>query len=94
MPSAKVFAMQSEQARRGKRSRGRPNRRWQDDITRKDGTTWNRKATDRRQWKTLMEGYILSRVQVFAMQDEQAAGLLANRTNTTDYIAPYVTHMD
>ena len=21
--------------------------------------TWNRKATDRRQWKTLMEGYIL-----------------------------------
>ena len=23
------------------------------------GTTWNRKATDRRQWKTLMEGHIL-----------------------------------
>ena len=23
------------------------------------GTTWNRKATDRRQWKTLMEGYTL-----------------------------------
>ena len=41
------------------RSRGRPSRRWQDDITRKEGTTWNRKATDRRQWKTLMEGYIL-----------------------------------
>ena len=106
------------QPRRGKRSRGRPCRRWQDDITRKGGTTWNRKqqtedngrhwwratscsgwtkptwkvkqesnrqrtmegidgglhpavdgqslrerwnrkATDRRQWKTLMEGYIL-----------------------------------
>ena len=25
----------------------------------KEGTTWIRKATDRRQWKTLMEGYIL-----------------------------------
>ena len=28
-------------------------------VTRKEGTTWNRKATARRQWKTLMEGYIL-----------------------------------
>ena len=28
------------QPRRGKRSRGRPSRRWQDDITRKEGTTW------------------------------------------------------
>ena len=26
---------------------------------REGGITWNRKATDRRQWKTLMEGYIL-----------------------------------
>ena len=34
-------------------------RRRQDDIARKEGTTWNRKATDRRQWKTSMEGYIL-----------------------------------
>ena len=34
-------------------------RRWQDDITEKEGTTWIRKATDRRRWKTLMEGYIL-----------------------------------
>ena len=47
------------QPRRGKRSRGRPSRIWQDDITEKEGTTWIRKATDRRQWKTLMEGYIL-----------------------------------
>ena len=30
-----------------------------DDITEKEGTTWIRKATDRRRWKTLMEGYIL-----------------------------------
>ena len=43
------------QPRRGKRSRGRPSRRWQDDITEKEGTTWIRKATGRRQWKTLME---------------------------------------
>ena len=71
------------QPRRGKRSMGRPSRRWQDDVTRKEGTTWIRKATEamedidgglhpavdgqslgerqsnRRQWKTLMEGYIL-----------------------------------
>ena len=47
------------QPRRGKRSRGRPSRRWQDDITDKEGTTWIRKATDGWQWKTLMEGYIL-----------------------------------
>ena len=47
------------QPRRRKRSRERPSRRWQDDIARKEGTTWNRKATDRRQWKALMEGYIL-----------------------------------
>ena len=25
----------------------------------KEGTTWMRKATDREQWETLMEGYIL-----------------------------------
>ena len=41
--------------KRGKR--GRPRIRWQDDITEKKGTTWIRKATDRRQWKTLMESY-------------------------------------
>ena len=40
----------------GKRSRGRPR---QDNITRKEATTWNRKAIDRGQWKTLVEGYIL-----------------------------------
>ena len=47
------------QPMRGKRSRGRPCRRWQDNITEKEGTTWNSKAADRRQWKTLVEGYIL-----------------------------------
>ena len=47
------------QPRRGKRSRGLPCRRWQDDKTRKKEATWNRKATDRRQWKVLVEDYIL-----------------------------------
>ena len=40
------------QPRRGKRSRRRPSRSWQDDVTRTEGTTWIRKATGRRQWKT------------------------------------------
>ena len=30
------------QPRKGKRSRGRPSRRWQDDIAKKEGTIWNR----------------------------------------------------
>ena len=47
------------QPRRGKRSRGWPSRSRQDDTIEKERTTWIRKATDRRQWKTLMEGYIL-----------------------------------
>ena len=47
------------QPRRGKRSKRRPSRRWKDDKTRKEGTTWNRKATDRGLWKALMEGSIL-----------------------------------
>ena len=41
---------------------GQPSREWQDHITRKEGTTWNMKATDISQWKTLMEGYILHRM--------------------------------
>ena len=42
------------QPKTGKKSRGRPSRRWQDDIARKEGTTWNRKATESGQWKALM----------------------------------------
>ena len=59
------------QPRRGKRSRGRPSRRWQDDITRKEGTTWSREATGRRQWKTLMEGYILQRMDKAKVKGER-----------------------
>ena len=58
------------QPRRGKRSRERPSERWQDDITEKEGTTWIRKATDRRQWKTLMEGYILQWMDLEVDEDE------------------------
>ena len=54
--------VESESARREKRmesARGRVHLTiWQDDITEKEGTTCSRKATDRRHWKTLMEGYI------------------------------------
>ena len=44
------------QPRRGKRSRGRPSRRWQDDIAKKGRTTWNRTVVDRQQWKALIGG--------------------------------------
>ena len=37
---APSYIMEEEQ---GKRSRERPSRRWQDDIAKKEGTTWNRK---------------------------------------------------
>ena len=46
------------QPRRGKRSRGQPSRIWQDDITEREGTSCIRKATDRRQWRTLIDGGI------------------------------------
>ena len=45
------------QVRHGKRSRGRPKRRWHDDIHQWQGATWHRKARDRQQWKDLAEGY-------------------------------------
>ena len=66
------------QPRRGKRSRGRPSRRWQDDITEKEGTTWIRKATDRRQWKTLMEGYILQ------WMDKAKVKMMKMKSHTND----------
>ena len=47
------------QVRDGKRSRGRPKRRWRDDIQQwlGVGATWSRKAKDRQKWKDLAEGY-------------------------------------
>ena len=46
------------QPRLGKRRRGRQKRRWRDDITAFIGTTWARKAEDRRAWQEHEEGYI------------------------------------
>ena len=45
------------QVRDGKRSRGRPKRRWQDDIYKYQGASWTRAAKDRQRWKDLVEGY-------------------------------------
>ena len=39
--------------------KGRPHRRWQDDIAKEERTIWNRKATDKKQWKALVEGCTL-----------------------------------
>ena len=47
------------QPRGRERLKGQPCRGLRDDITRKEGTTWNRKAKERRQWKKLTDGYIL-----------------------------------
>ena len=45
------------QVREGKRSRGRPKRRWQDDICQYQGASWARTAKDRKRWRNLVEGY-------------------------------------
>ena len=47
------------QVRDGKRSRGRPKRRWRDDIHQWQGATWSRTAKDRQRWRDLAEGYFL-----------------------------------
>ncbi|GFO40779.1 endonuclease-reverse transcriptase [Plakobranchus ocellatus] len=47
------------QPRSGRRDRGRPEARWMDVIRRAAGPQWQRKAQDRRKWKTSAEGYIL-----------------------------------
>ena len=39
--------------REGKRQRGRPKRRWRDNIEEVAGNTWMRKAQDRRVWRVL-----------------------------------------
>ena len=41
-----------------KRSRGRPPRRWRDDIEKIFGNTWTRAAQERTLWKMRTEGYI------------------------------------
>lgn len=42
----------------GKRTRGRPQMRWGDDIKKIGGTHWKRKAQNRNDWKILGEAYV------------------------------------
>jgi len=39
--------------REGSRARGRPKRRWRDDIEEKAGSRWMRRAQDRKAWKEM-----------------------------------------
>lgn len=43
--------------REGKRKRGRPQKRWDDDIKQVAGVTWNRVALDKYEWKRLEEAF-------------------------------------
>ncbi|CAG4949079.1 unnamed protein product [Colias eurytheme] len=43
--------------RDGKRKKGRQKTRWEDDIRKVAGTTWQREATNRDRWKSLGEAY-------------------------------------
>ncbi|GBP73169.1 LINE-1 reverse transcriptase homolog [Eumeta japonica] len=43
--------------RQGKRKRGRPQKRWEDDIRQAAGVTWNRVTQDRHEWKRLEEAF-------------------------------------
>ncbi|CAH2237406.1 jg11261 [Pararge aegeria aegeria] len=44
-------------SRDGKRNRGRPYRRWEDDIKQTAGPNWRRVAHDRKQWRELEEAF-------------------------------------
>ena len=44
--------------RTSRRSAGRPQKRWVDDIKGVTGPLWQRKAQDRAQWKTLGETFV------------------------------------
>lgn len=41
----------------GKRKRGRPQERWQDEIVEIAGKAWKQLATEKKQWKLLEEAY-------------------------------------
>ncbi|CAG4987883.1 unnamed protein product [Colias eurytheme] len=43
--------------REGKRKRGRPQKRWDDDVRQVAGATWNRVAQERKEWKRLEEAF-------------------------------------
>jgi len=41
------------QPREGRRAKGRPKRRWRDEIEEKAGCAWMRRAQDRKAWRKL-----------------------------------------
>uniref|UniRef100_A0A2H1W1L4 SFRICE_005845 n=1 Tax=Spodoptera frugiperda TaxID=7108 RepID=A0A2H1W1L4_SPOFR len=43
--------------RNGKRKRGRPQKRWDDDIRQVAGITWGRVAIERPEWRRLEEAF-------------------------------------
>lgn len=43
--------------REGKKKRGRPHKRWDDDIRQVAGVMWNRVAQERKEWKRLEEAF-------------------------------------
>ncbi|CAF4805726.1 unnamed protein product [Pieris macdunnoughi] len=45
--------------RDGKRKRGRPQKRWDDDIIQVAGTTWGRVAIERPEWRRLEEAFAI-----------------------------------
>lgn len=46
--------------RDGRRARGRPVRRWKDDIESNAGKLWTRTAQNRKEWQELEEAYVQS----------------------------------
>ena len=44
--------------RNGKRCKGRPTKRWEDDLKRVAGPEWTRIARDRDRWKSLEEAFV------------------------------------
>ncbi|PZC78294.1 hypothetical protein B5X24_HaOG202299 [Helicoverpa armigera] len=47
----------------GRRSRGRPTKRWEDDLKGVAGPTWSRTAKNRTEWKTLEEAFVVRQVE-------------------------------
>ncbi|GBP46096.1 hypothetical protein EVAR_41449_1 [Eumeta japonica] len=45
-------------SKRWKKSRGRPNKRWEDDLRKIAGPVWSRLVRDRDKWKSLEEAFV------------------------------------
>ena len=55
----------------GKRKRGRPLKRWHDDISEVAGVTWNRVAQERTEWKRLKEAFADWQTDLHKMNKQQ-----------------------